>query len=178
MRAIAGSILILAAVQFHQSPVARLPLGMCLLALLVVTGVGCLISDLAKPAQSRLVQILLQRVLDSGNFLIKGTVVGALLGLLMNFAVLGATRVGNLTAIPCAAIGLIIGVAIDAVAHRRKHRHPSESSESDNPWAADEPRLPEHRPTSLIEARGWDLSSGKLQQSPDWPGTSDSVRPK
>ncbi len=123
MRAIAGAILILAAVQFHQSPAAQLPLGMCLLVLMIVTGVGCFVSDFAKPAHSRWLRSVLKRLLAGGNFLIKGTIVGALAGLLINVVVLGAGRVGNLAAIPGAAIGLLAGIALDAVVHRRKHRN-------------------------------------------------------
>lgn len=175
MRAVAGSILILAAVQFHLSPVVRHAVGMCLLALMVIAGVGLLISDLAKLAQGPFVLALLDRVLAGGSFLIKGTVVGALLGLLVNFFALGATRVGNLAAIPGAALGLMIGVALDAVAHRRKHHLPFESSAGGSPWSADEPPVAEHRPTSLIEARGWDLTPGAPQRAPDWPEESNPV---
>lgn len=122
MRAIAGSILILAAVQFHQSPVSRGPLGACLLFTIVLTGAGCLISDFGKPYLWRFAKPVTGYMLSGGNFLIKGTIVGALAGLLLNWAALGGTRAGNLAAMPGAFLGLMIGVALDAVAHRWKHR--------------------------------------------------------
>lgn len=173
MRAIAGSILILAAVQFHQSPASRGPLGACLLFAIVLTGACCLISDLGKPYLGWFAKPLMRYMLRGGNFLIKGTIVGALIGLLLNWVALGGTRVGNLAAMPGAFLGLMIGVALDAVAHRWKHRAPLVAAGA--PMAAEEPVVSDEPQRPLIEARNWDLSPDAPQLGREWPEASNPV---
>lgn len=173
MRAIAGSILILAAVQYHQSPASRGPLGACLLFTIVLTGAGCLISDLGQPYLGWFARPVMRFMLRGGNFLIKGTIVGALTGLLLNWVALGGTRIGSLAAMPGAFLGLMIGVALDAVAHRWKHRAPvgacSVPTTAEEPFASDVPQRP------LVEARSWDLSPAAPQHGREWPEASNPV---
>lgn len=175
MRAIAGSILILAAVQYHLSPAASRPLGVCLLWIIALTGVGYLVSDLAGLRRSDNARALLSRWLGwslrGGNFLIKGTVVGAFAGLLANLLFMGGTRIGNLAAMPGAFVGLMLGVVIDAVAHRYRNRRPIDPAlpaEAANPLADDERR-------PLVESHGWDLSTGVSHTVPDWPGGANPI---
>lgn len=173
MRAIAGSILVLAAVQFHQSPASRGPLGACLLFAIVLTGACCLISDLGKPYLSRLTKPVMRFLLSGGSFLIKGTIVGALAGLLMNWVALGGTRTGNLAAMPGAFLGLMIGVVLDAVAHRWKHRAPLVAAGT--PMAAEEPVVSDEPQRPLVEARSWDLLPDAPQLGREWPEASNPV---
>lgn len=151
MRAIAGSILILAAVLFHRSPTASGPLGFGLLWLMVLMGVWYLISDLADADHPRHVVDVASRVwrrslisrtrfwrwLTNGhNCLIKGTVIGALVGALANLAFVGPSNIGNLAAIPGAFLGLVVGLIFDSIAHRQRYRQspqPSAAEESNQP---------------------------------------------
>ena len=85
MRAIAGSILILAAVQFHRSPAASGLLGFCLLWIIGLAGAGYLASDFADQRRSLHARVWLDRcsvwLLSGRNYLIKGTVFGAIIGI-------------------------------------------------------------------------------------------------
>ena len=166
MRAIAGSILILAAVLFHRSPAAFLPLGRCLLLLMVLSGIGYFVLDLTGRSRPPYFAALFGRfwrwLLTSGNFLIKGTIMGALVAMLVNLIFFGGSQVGNLAAIPGAFIGLVLGVTLDAVAHRYRYRSmspptdiPQKPVEVADMFARDERSL-------LVESHGWDLSLGIL----------------
>jgi hypothetical protein len=187
MRAIAGSILILAAVQFHRSPAASGLLGFCLLWIIGLAGAGYLASDFAGQRRSLHARVWLGRfsvwLLSGRNYLIKGTVFGAIIGLLTSPVLFGSSQAGKLAAIPGAMIGLLLGVALDAAAHRYQHRRPAEPSESTeaievaDPLAADplapDPLADERPP--LVESHGWGLSLGISHAIPDWPKGSNPI---
>lgn len=134
MRAIAGSILILAAVVFHQSAATSRPLGFGLLWLIVLVGAWYLVSDLANinhpqyfvdfvsRVSRSFVSRIWRRLLNGRNYLIKGTVIGALTGALANLAIVGPNKIGNLAAIPGAFLGLAVGLILDSIAHRQRYR--------------------------------------------------------
>jgi len=187
MRAIAGSILVLAAVQFHRSPAASGLLGFCLLWIIGLAGAGYLASDFADQRRSLHARVWLGRfsvwLLSGRNYLIKGTVFGAIIGLLANPVLFGSSQAGKLAAIPGAMIGLLLGVALDAAAHRYQHRRPAEPSESAAAIEADDPLAPDplapdpladERPP-LVESHGWGLSLGISHAIPDWPKGSNPI---
>ncbi|HWB12685.1 MAG TPA: hypothetical protein VG826_25895 [Pirellulales bacterium] len=178
MRAIAGSILILAAVLFHQSPATSRPVGLYLLCLIVLVGAFYLVTDVASHLCPPYVAAIAARfwrwLLNGSGFLIKGTLLGALVGVLANLALFGPSRIGNLAAIPGAFVGLVLGVVLDAVAHRHRHRRltepaaANESSDDAEPFADD-------RQARLVESHGWDLSLGVTHTIPDWPRDSNPI---
>jgi hypothetical protein len=178
MRAIAGSILILAAVQFHGSPAASRPIGFCLLGMIALTGVGCLASDFAGQRRSPYARALLDRLsdwlLNGRNFLIKGTILGAIVGLAASLIFFGSSQVGRLAAMPGAFLGLLLGVALDAVSHRYQHRRPNEPAKSGETVEAVDPLAGDKWPP-LVESHGWGLSLGISHAIPDWPEGSNPI---
>lgn len=178
MRAIAGSILILAAVLFHQSLAASRPIGFCLLWLIVLAGVWYLVTDVASrncpPNMAEIVARFWRWLLNGSNFLIKGTVLGAVVGVLTNLALFGPSQIGNLAAIPGAFVGLVLGVTLDAVAHRHRHRQPPQSAGVDQSSEVAEP-FADDRHARLVESHGWDLSLGVSHTIPDWPRDSNPI---
>lgn len=143
MRAIAGSILILAAVVFHRSPAASRPLGFCLLWLIVLLGAWYLLSDLPNriplPQFGSFVVPFWRWLLNGRNFLVKGTVIGAVAGALANLALFGPSQIGNLAAIPGAFIGLVLGLTLDSIAHRHRYHQPPQPAMLDDPSQVPDP---------------------------------------
>ena len=145
------------------------------MALMAMTGGGCLIAGLATPTQLRVISALVARLLESGNYLIKGTIMGALAGLLVNAVVLGAGRIGNLAAIPGAALGLTLGVALDAIAHRRKHSRPFQSRADGDALRNAEPPMRESKIAPIIGSQSWGLSPDLPQPSRSRPEEASPV---
>jgi hypothetical protein len=178
MRAIAGSILILAAVLFHQSPTTSRPFGFCLLWLIVLTGVCLLLLDLTGSRSVRYLGDWLVRLwcwlLNGRNFLVKGTLLGAVVGILGGLVFFGPSQIANVVGIPGAFIGLVLGVALDAIAHRHQYQQrpqtaaADESSQVTSPFADDGHSL-------HVESHGWDLSLGVSHTVPDWPRDSNPI---
>lgn len=109
-----------------------------------------------------------------GSFLVKGTILGAMVGVLSNLALFGPSQIGNLAAIPGAFIGLVLGLVLDAVAHRHRYRQPPQPAGVDESSEAAEP-FAEGGHVPLVESHGWDLSLGVSHTIPDWPRDSNPI---
>ena len=112
--------------------------------------------------------------MNGRNFLIKGTILGAVVGLLANLALFGPSQIGNLVAIPGAFIGLMLGVTLDAIAHRYQHSSTDQPAVSERPIETADPFDDDER-SHLIESHGWDLSAGITHTIPDWPTDSNPI---
>lgn len=178
MRAIAGSILILAAVLFHQSPATSRPIGFCLLWLIVLVGVWYLVTDLAghnyPPFMATIAARFWHWLMNGRSFLIKGTILGAVVGVMANLVLFGPSQVGNLAAIPGAFVGLVLGLVLDAVAHRHRYRQPPQPAVVDESSEAADP-FDDDGHARLVESHGWDLSVGVSHTIPDWPRDSNPI---